>query len=241
MKKIVIIPTYNECENVEAMLDKVMSIEEPFDVLIIDDGSPDGTAALVKAKQAEYKGRIHLIERSGKLGLGTAYIAGFKWALEQGYDYVFEMDCDFSHNPDDLLRLYSAAINGADVVVGSRYVSGVNVVNWPMSRLLMSFFASKYVNFVTRMPVHDATAGFVCYSREVLETLDLDAIKMKGYGFQIEMKYSAWRLGFDINEVSIVFVDRTKGTSKMSSGIFGEAFWGVLGLRFRTISPSKNR
>ena len=180
MKKIVIIPTYNECENVEAMLDKVMSIEEPFDVLIIDDGSPDGTAALVKAKQIEYQGRVHLIERSGKLGLGTAYIAGFKWALEQGYDYVFEMDCDFSHNPDDLLRLYSAAINGADVVVGSRYVSGVNVVNWPMSRLLMSYFASKYVNFVTRMPVHDATAGFVCYSREVLETLDLDAVKMKG-------------------------------------------------------------
>ena len=241
MKKIVIIPTYNECENVEAMLDKVMSIEEPFDVLIIDDGSPDGTAALVKAKQAEYQGRVHLIERSGKLGLGTAYIAGFKWALEQGYDYVFEMDCDFSHNPDDLLRLYSAAINGADVVVGSRYVSGVNVVNWPMSRLLMSYFASKYVNFVTRMPVHDATAGFVCYSREVLETLDLDAVKMKGYGFQIEMKYSAWRLGFDVKEVSIVFVDRTKGTSKMSSGIFGEAFWGVLGLRFRTISPSQNR
>jgi dolichol-phosphate mannosyltransferase len=241
MKKIVIIPTYNECENVEAMLDKVMSIEETFDVLIIDDGSPDGTAALVKAKQIEYQGRIHLIERSGKLGLGTAYIAGFKWALEQGYDYVFEMDCDFSHNPDDLLRLYSAAINGADVVVGSRYVSGVNVVNWPMSRLLMSFFASKYVNFVTRMPVRDATAGFVCYSREVLETLDLDAVKMKGYGFQIEMKYSAWRLGFDIKEVSIVFVDRTKGTSKMSSGIFGEAFWGVLGLRFRTIAPSKNR
>ena len=241
MKKIVIIPTYNECENVEAMLDKVMSIEEPFDVLIIDDGSPDGTAALVKAKQAEYQGRVHLIERSGKLGLGTAYITGFKWALEQGYDYVFEMDCDFSHNPDDLLRLYSAAINGADVVVGSRYVSGVNVVNWPMSRLLMSYFASKYVNFVTRMPVHDATAGFVCYSREVLETLDLDAVKMKGYGFQIEMKYSAWRLGFDVKEVSIVFVDRTKGTSKMSSGIFGEAFWGVLGLRFRTISPSKNR
>ncbi|MBP3425874.1 MAG: polyprenol monophosphomannose synthase [Rikenellaceae bacterium] len=241
MKKVVIIPTYNECENVEAMLDKVMSIEEPFDVLIIDDGSPDGTAALVRNKQAEYPERIHLIERSGKLGLGTAYITGFKWALEQGYDYVFEMDCDFSHNPDDLLRLYATAIEGADVVVGSRYVSGVNVVNWPMSRLLMSYFASRYVNIITRMPVRDATAGFVCYSREVLETLDLDAVQMKGYGFQIEMKYSAWRLGFNLKEVSIVFVDRTKGTSKMSSGIFGEAFWGVLGLRFRCIRPANKK
>ncbi|MBQ8863297.1 MAG: polyprenol monophosphomannose synthase [Rikenellaceae bacterium] len=238
MRKVVIIPTYNECENVEAMLDKVMSLEESFDVLIIDDGSPDGTAALVKAKQTEYPQRIHLIERSGKLGLGTAYIAGFKWALAEGYDYVFEMDCDFSHNPDDLLRLYSAAVEGADVVVGSRYVSGVNVVNWPMSRLLMSYFASRYVNIVTRMPVRDATAGFVCYSREVLETINLDEVRMKGYGFQIEMKYSAWRLGFDLKEVSIVFVDRTKGTSKMSSGIFGEAFWGVLGLRFRSFKPT---
>ncbi len=239
MNKVVIIPTYNECENVEAMIDKVMSLDEPFDVLIIDDGSPDGTAALVKNKIEEYPSRVHIIERSGKLGLGTAYITGFKWALEKGYDYVFEMDCDFSHNPDDLQRLYAAAVEGADVVVGSRYVSGVNVVNWPMSRLLMSYFASRYVHAVTRMPVHDATAGFVCYSREVLETLDLDKVQMKGYGFQIEMKYSSWRLGFDIKEVSIVFVDRTKGTSKMSSGIFGEAFWGVLGLRFRNIKPRK--
>ena len=239
MNKVVIIPTYNECENVEAMIDKVMSLDEPFDVLIIDDGSPDGTAALVKNKIEEYPSRVHIIERSGKLGLGTAYITGFKWALEKGYDYVFEMDCDFSHNPDDLQRLYAAAVEGADVVVGSRYVSGVNVVNWPMSRLLMSYFASRYVHAVTRMPVHDATAGFVCYSREVLETLDLDKVQMKGYGFQIEMKYSSWRLGFDIKEVSIVFVDRTKGISKMSSGIFGEAFWGVLGLRFRNIKPRK--
>ncbi len=240
MNKVVIIPTYNECENIEAMIDKVMSLEEPFDVLIIDDGSPDGTALLVKNKQQEYPERVHLVERSGKLGLGTAYIAGFKWALERDYDYIFEMDCDFSHNPDDLIRLYARAVEGADVVVGSRYISGVNVVNWPMSRLLMSYFASKYVRTVTRMPVRDATAGFVCYSRTVLETLDLDKVKMKGYGFQIEMKYSAWRLGFDISEVSIVFVDRTKGTSKMSSGIFGEAFWGVLGLRFRCIKPKQD-
>lgn len=240
MNKVVIIPTYNECENIEAMIDKVMSLEEPFDVLIIDDGSPDGTALLVKNKQQEYPERVHLVERSGKLGLGTAYIAGFKWALERDYDYIFEMDCDFSHNPDDLIRLYARAVEGADVVVGSRYISGVNVVNWPMSRLLMSYFASKYVRTVTRMPVRDATAGFVCYSRTVLEALDLDKVKMKGYGFQIEMKYSAWRLGFDISEVSIVFVDRTKGTSKMSSGIFGEAFWGVLGLRFRCIKPKQD-
>lgn len=240
MNKVVIIPTYNECENIEAMIDKVMSLEEPFDVLIIDDGSPDGTALLVKNKQQEYPERVHLVERSGKLGIGTAYIAGFKWALERDYDYIFEMDCDFSHNPDDLIRLYARAVEGADVVVGSRYVSGVNVVNWPMSRLLMSYFASKYVRTVTRMPVRDATAGFVCYSRTVLEALDLDKVKMKGYGFQIEMKYSAWRLGFDISEVSIVFVDRTKGTSKMSSGIFGEAFWGVLGLRFRCIKPKQD-
>ena len=239
MRKLIIIPTYNERENIEAMVAKVFSLDGDFHLLVIDDGSPDGTAALVKNKIEEYPSRVHIIERSGKLGLGTAYITGFKWALEKGYDYVFEMDCDFSHNPDDLQRLYAAAVEGADVVVGSRYVSGVNVVNWPMSRLLMSYFASRYVHAVTRMPVHDATAGFVCYSREVLETLDLDKVQMKGYGFQIEMKYSSWRLGFDIKEVSIVFVDRTKGISKMSSGIFGEAFWGVLGLRFRNIKPRK--
>lgn len=237
MRKLIIIPTYLERENISAMITKVFSLPEKFDLLIIDDGSPDGTADIVRQRQEEFNGRLHLIERSGKLGLGTAYITGFKWALEKGYDYVFEMDCDFSHNPDDLLKLYRAAVEGADVVVGSRYVQGVNVVNWPMPRLLMSYFASKYVRTITRMPVRDATAGFVCYSREVLETIDLDAVEMKGYGFQIEMKYSAWRLGFVIKEVSIVFTERTEGVSKMSSGIFGEAFWGVMKLRLRKINP----
>ena len=217
------------------MIDKVFSLAEPFDLLIIDDGSPDGTAEVVKKRQAEFEGRLHIIERKGKLGLGTAYLTGFKWALEQGYDYIFEMDCDFSHNPDDLVRLYQKAEQGYDVVVGSRYVKGVNVVNWPMSRLLMSYFASVYVRFVTRMPVRDATAGFVCYSRKTLETLDLDAIKMKGYGFQIEMKYSAWRLGLKVGEVSIIFTERQEGASKMSGGIFGEALFGVMKLPFRKI------
>ena len=217
------------------MIDKVFSLAEPFDLLIIDDGSPDGTADVVKRRQAEFEGRLHIIERKGKLGLGTAYLTGFKWAMEQGYDYIFEMDCDFSHNPDDLVRLYQKAEEGYDVVVGSRYVKGVNVVNWPMSRLLMSYFASVYVRFVTRMPVRDATAGFVCYSRKALETLDLDAIKMKGYGFQIEMKYSAWRLGLKVGEVSIIFTERQEGASKMSGGIFGEALFGVMKLPFRKI------
>lgn len=217
------------------MIDKVFSLAEPFDLLIIDDGSPDGTADVVKERQAEFEGRLHIIERKGKLGLGTAYLTGFKWAMEQGYDYIFEMDCDFSHNPDDLVRLYQKAEEGYDVVVGSRYVKGVNVVNWPMSRLLMSYFASVYVRFVTRMPVRDATAGFVCYSRKALETLDLDAIKMKGYGFQIEMKYSAWRLGLKVGEVSIIFTERQEGASKMSGGIFGEALFGVMKLPFRKI------
>lgn len=235
MRKVVIIPTYNEKENISAMIDKVFSLPEPFDLLVIDDGSPDGTASIVKRRQQDFPDRLHLLERSGKQGLGTAYITGFRWALERDYDYVFEMDCDFSHNPDDLVRLYQAAVEGADVVVGSRYVTGVNVVNWPMKRLLMSYYASVYVRTVTRMPVRDATAGFVCYSREVLERLDLDAVQMKGYGFQIEMKYSAWKLGFRIREVSIVFTERVVGSSKMSSGIFGEAFWGVLKFRFRTI------
>ena len=237
MRKVVIIPTYNEKENIAAMIDRVFSLPEPFDLLVIDDGSPDGTAAIVRARQQQHQGHLHLIERSGKLGLGTAYLTGFKWALEQGYDYVFEMDCDFSHNPDDLLRLYEAALEGADVVVGSRYVTGVNVVNWPMGRLLMSYYASVYVRTVTRMPVRDATAGFVCYARRVLERIDLDAVQMKGYGFQIEMKYTAWKLGFRIREVSIVFTERVQGVSKMSSGIFGEAFWGVIKLRFRKIHP----
>ena len=235
MRKVVIIPTYNEKENISAMIDKVFSLPESFDLLVIDDGSPDGTASIVKQRQQDFPNRLHLLERSGKQGLGTAYITGFRWALERDYDYVFEMDCDFSHNPDDLVRLYQAAVEGADVVVGSRYVTGVNVVNWPMKRLLMSYYASVYVRTVTRMPVRDATAGFVCYSREVLERLDLDAVQMKGYGFQIEMKYSAWKLGFRIREVSIIFTERVVGASKMSSGIFGEAFWGVLKLRFRTI------
>lgn len=233
MKKLVVIPTYNEIENVARMIHKVMSLAGDFDLLIVDDGSPDGTARAVQELQVSYPKRLHLVERTGKLGLGTAYIAAFKWALERDYEALFEMDCDFSHNPDDLLRLSEALTSGADVVVGSRYSKGVNVVNWPMSRLLMSFFASKYVRLITRMPVADATAGFVGYRREVLERIDLDRVRMIGYGFQIEMKYTAWRLGFRIEEQSIIFVDRTAGTSKMSSGIFGEAFWGVLKLPFR--------
>ena len=235
MKKLVIIPTYNEIENISRMIDTVFSLDGGFDMLIIDDGSPDGTADVVKRRQMECAERLHLIQRQGKLGLGTAYLTGFRWALEHDYDYIFEMDCDFSHNPDDLLRLYERAREGYDVVVGSRYVKGVNVVNWPMSRLLMSYCASKYVRIITRMPVCDATAGFVCYSRRALQRIDLDGVKMKGYGFQIEMKYSAWRLGLRLSEVSIIFVDRVEGTSKMSSGIFSEAFWGVLKLPFRRI------
>ena len=235
MRKLVIIPTYNEKENISAMIDKVFSLSEPFELLVIDDGSPDGTAAIVRERQREFPETLHLMERQGKLGLGTAYLAGFRWGLDHGFDYVCEMDCDFSHNPDDLVRLYAAAAEGNDVVVGSRYVQGVNVVNWPMSRLLISYFASVYVRMVTRMPVRDATAGFVCYSRRALETIDLEAVRMKGYGFQIEMKYSAWRLGLCVREVSIVFVERREGVSKMNGGIFGEAFFGVLGLPFRRI------
>ena len=241
MRKLVIIPTYRERENIAAMIAKVFSLPEPFDLLVIDDASPDGTADIVRQHQAAWPDRLFLIERSGKLGLGTAYLTGFRWALDHGYDYVFEMDCDFSHNPDDLVRLFRAAEEGADVVVGSRYVQGVNVVNWPMSRLLRSYCASIYVRLITRMPVRDATAGFVCYSRRVLQTIDLDAVRMKGYGFQIEMKYTAWRLGFRIREVSIIFMDRTAGVSKMSSGIFGEAFWGVIALRMRRIRPASGR
>jgi len=217
------------------MIDKVMSLDGGFDMLVIDDGSHDGTASVVERRRAEFPERLFMIERAGKLGLGTAYLTGFKWALERGYDYVFEMDCDFSHDPDDLIRLYEAAEKGGDVVVGSRYVSGVNVVNWPMSRLLMSYFASVYVRTITRMPVRDATAGFVCYSRRALETIDLDAVKMKGYGFQVEMKYSAWRLGLRVSEVSIIFTERRRGASKMSGGIFGEAFFGVMKLPWRRI------
>lgn len=237
MRNLVLIPTYNERENVSAMVDKVFSLPVEFDILVIDDGSPDGTADIVRERQKDYPDRLHLLCRKGKLGLGTAYLAGFRWGLERDYDYIIEMDCDFSHNPDDLPRLVAAAEEGADVVVGSRYVQGVNVVNWPMSRLLMSYCASIYVRTVTGMPVHDATAGFVCYSRRVLETMDLDKVEMKGYGFQIEMKYSAWKLGFNIREVSIIFIDRVLGQSKMSSSIFGEAFFGVMKLRLRKIKP----
>jgi dolichol-phosphate mannosyltransferase len=239
MRKLVIIPTYNERENIAAMVAKVFSLEGYFHLLVIDDGSPDGTAEIVRTLQRTYPERLFLIERSGKLGLGTAYIAGFKWALAHDYDAVFEMDCDFSHNPNDLLRLTQAMEEGADIAVGSRYVTGVNVVNWPLSRLLISYFASKYVRLITRMPVNDATAGFVGYRREVLQNIDLDKVEMVGYGFQIEMKYTAWRLGFAIREVSIIFVDRVAGSSKMSSGIFGEAFFGVLKLPFRRIKRIK--
>ncbi len=235
-RRIVIIPTYNEKENIEAIVRKVFSLPVEFHILVIDDGSPDGTAGIVKDLQAEFPEQLHLLERSGKQGLGTAYLAGFRWSLDKGYDYVFEMDADFSHNPDDLLRLYSAcAEHGADVAVGSRYCNGVSVVDWPIGRIIMSYYASAYVRGVLNMKVYDTTAGFVCYSRKVLETIDLDAIQMKGYGFQIEMKYTAHRLGFKIKEVPIIFTNRQLGTSKMSSGIFGEAFWGVIKLRFRKI------
>lgn len=235
MRKLVIIPTYNERENVARMIAKVLSLGERFDMLFVDDGSPDGTAAIIEGERQLHSDRVFLIERSGKLGLGTAYIAGFRWALAHDYDAVFEMDCDFSHNPDDLLRLARRLESDCDVAIGSRYVRGVNVVNWPLSRLLMSYFASRYVRAVTGMPVCDATAGFVGYRRKVLETIDLDAVQMVGYGFQIEMKYTAWRLGFRIGEESIIFIDREAGTSKMSGGIFGEAFFGVLRLPFRRI------
>ena len=240
MRRLIIIPTYNERENVVRMIRRLMAMELCFDLLIVDDGSPDGTAELVKQEQTTFGDRLHLIERSGKLGLGTAYITGFKFALERGYDRIYEMDCDFSHNPDDLVRL-DAMLEEQDVAIGSRYSRGVNVVNWPMGRLLMSYSASKYVRCVTRMPVCDATAGFVGYRREVLDAIDLDRVEMNGYGFQIEMKYTAWTLGFDIGEVSIIFIDREAGTSKMSSGIFGEAFFGVLKLPFRKIKRKTTR
>lgn len=232
---VVIIPMYNERENAAAIIDAVLQLPRPMDVLVIDDNSPDGTAAIVREKQAEYPGRVHLIERQGKLGLGTAYITGFKWALEHGYEFVCEMDADFSHNPQDLLKLYEAtAIDGADVAIGSRYVTGVNVVNWPMGRVLMSYYASAYVRIVTGMPVRDTTAGFVCYRRRVLEALPLDHIKFKGYAFQIEMKFTAYKYGFKIVEVPIIFVNRVLGTSKMNSGIFGEAVFGVIRLKWNS-------
>ncbi len=233
---VVIIPTYNESENAAAIIDAVLALDHGFDVLIVDDNSPDGTAGIVKEKMRRNPGRVHIIEREGKLGLGTAYITGFKWALASGYDYIFEMDADFSHNPADLERLLAAVTNGADVAVGSRYVKGVNVVNWPMGRVLISYYASKYVRFVTGLPVCDTTAGFVCYRHHVLEALDLDKIQFKGYAFQIEMKFKSYLRGFRIEEVPIVFVNRVLGTSKMSSGIFGEAMFGVMKLRWQSIT-----
>lgn len=229
---IVIIPTYNEKENIENIIRAVFSLEKNFDILIIEDNSPDGTAGIVRNLQKEFSDRLFMIERKGKLGLGTAYITGFKWGLENGYDYIFEMDADFSHNPEDLPRLYNAcAVEGADLAIGSRYITGVNVVNWPMGRVLMSYYASMYVRFVTGLPVRDTTAGFKCYRRKVLETIDLDNIHFKGYAFQIEMKFTTYKLGFKIKEVPVIFINRQLGTSKMSGGIFSEALFGVIKLK----------
>lgn len=236
-RKIVIIPTYNERENIENIIRKVFSLDGGYDILIIDDGSPDGTAAIVKRLQQEFPERLHMIERPGKLGLGTAYITGFKWSIDKGYDYTFEMDADFSHNPEDLPRLYQACKDGADLAIGSRYCDGISVINWPIGRIIMSYYASVYVRTVLGMKVYDCTAGFKCYSNKVLRTIDLDKVEMKGYGFQIEMKYTTYKLGFKITEVPIIFVNRKAGTSKMSGGIFGEAFWGVIKLRFRKLKP----
>ena len=236
---LVIIPTYNEKENIEAIIAAVFDLPQIFDILIIDDNSPDGTAGIVRDMMTKYQGRLHMIERKGKLGLGTAYITGFKWAIEHGYEYICEMDADFSHAPTDLPKLRQACVDGADVAIGSRYLTGVNVVNWPMGRVLMSYYASVYVRIVTGMPVHDSTAGFVCYRSRVLRALPLDKIRFKGYAFQIEMKYTAWRLGLHLREVPIVFTERRLGTSKMSGGIFGEALLGVLRLPFRRYRPRK--
>lgn len=229
---IVIIPTYNEKENIENIIRAVFGLEKVFHILVVEDNSPDGTADIVRRMQKEFPERLFMIERKGKLGLGTAYIAGFRWAIEKKYDYIFEMDADFSHNPNDLPRLYAACHDhGADLSIGSRYVSGVNVVNWPMGRVLMSYFASKYVRIITGVKIHDTTAGFVCYRRSVLETIELDKVRFKGYAFQIEMKYTAYKCGFKITEVPVIFVNRELGTSKMNSSIFGEAVFGVIRLR----------
>ncbi|MCP4520805.1 MAG: polyprenol monophosphomannose synthase [Cytophagales bacterium] len=238
---LVIIPTYNEKENIEAIIRKVFSVSQRVHILVVDDGSPDGTADLVKGLQVRFNDRLFIIEREGKLGLGTAYIRGFKFALEQGYEFIFEMDADFSHNPLDLPKLYLACSEGADLSVGSRYKNGVNVVNWPMERVLMSFFASKYVKYITGLPLNDATAGFVCYTRGLLSSLDLDKIRFIGYAFQIEMKFKSWKKGYKIEEVPIVFTDRTEGVSKMSVRIFREAFWGVIYLRLKSIFTPINK
>jgi len=233
---LVIIPTYNEKENIEKIIRVVFSLEKDFHVLIVEDNSPDGTADIVKSLMKEFPNNLFIEEREGKLGLGTAYIHGFKWGLARNYEFIFEMDADFSHNPHDLIKLYEACENqGADLAVGSRYIRGVNVVNWPMGRILMSYYASAYVRMVTRIKVRDTTAGFVCYTSKVLQAINLDRIKFIGYAFQIEMKYTAWKLGFTIKEVPIIFTDRTEGESKMSSGIFKEAVWGVVQLRFRNV------
>ena len=239
---LIIIPTYNEKENIEKIIRKIFSLEKSFHILIVDDGSPDGTGNIVKDLQTEFSEKLHIEERTGKLGLGTAYIHGFKWALKRDYQFIFEMDADFSHDPDDLIRLYNAnAIEGGELAIGSRYVSGVNIVNWPMMRLLMSFFASKYVKIITGMPIHDSTAGFKCYKRKVLETINFDKIQFVGYAFQIEMKFKTWKYGFNVVEVPVIFTDRTEGTSKMSGGIFFEAVLGVIQMKVKSFFRSWNK
>lgn len=240
-ENLVIIPTYNEKENIAKIIKAVFALPGNFDLLVIDDGSPDGTGAIIKELQETHTDRLHLIEREGKLGLGTAYIRGFEWALERDYRYIYEMDADFSHDPTDLMRLYDACKDGADLAIGSRYVSGVNVVNWPMGRVLISYFASVYVRIITGMKIHDSTAGFKCYSREVLETINLNKIRFRGYAFQIEMKFTAWKFGFNIVEVPIIFTDRKEGSSKMSGGIVHEAIWGVIKLKMNSLFRTYKR
>lgn len=240
-KALVIIPTYNEKENIEKMLFAIFSLTPDYDILVVDDGSPDGTATIVKKMQISHPGRLFLLEREGKQGLGTAYILGFQWALSHDYEFAFEMDADFSHNPADLIKLHDACLNGADLAIGSRYKSGVNVVNWPMGRVLMSYFASIYVRMVTGMKIYDTTSGFKCYRREVLKTIEFDKIRFKGYAFQIEMKFTVWKYGFRIVEIPIIFTDRREGTSKMSGGIFNEALWGVLRIKLRSLFRTYKR
>lgn len=239
-KSVVVIPTYNEIENIESLIDRVFSLPHDFHVLVVDDGSPDGTGEKVREKTIRYPERLFLVEREGKFGLGTAYIAGFKWALERNYEFIFEMDADFSHDPGDLIRLYRAcAEDGFDMAVGSRYVNGVNVVNWPMSRILLSWLASKYVRLIMRIDIHDTTAGFICYKRKVLEKINLNKIRFVGYAFQIEMKFKAHFAGFDIKEVPVIFTDREKGQSKMSSSIISEAIFGVVFMKFKSVFRKK--